>query len=98
MVEAGQVKIVPNDADKNKPPQKDKDGKPIVATTPGFIAHRQLVKVGYSDGDKVEIRSGLGDGARVITVGRNAVRDGTAVQVLEPQAPMVAAKAGGAKA
>ena len=35
-------------------------------------------------------------GARVITVGRNAVRDGTAVQVLDTT--LVAAKAGGDKA
>jgi membrane fusion protein (multidrug efflux system) len=52
----------------------------------GYIAHRKLVKIGYSDGDKVEIRSGLDDGARVITVGRNAVRDGTAVLMLDAKA------------
>jgi membrane fusion protein (multidrug efflux system) len=49
---------------------------------PGLVAHRKLVKVGYSDGDKIEIRSGIDEGTQVITVGRNAVRDGTAVQVL----------------
>jgi len=47
-----------------------------------FVAHRKLVKVGYSDGDSVEIRSGIDEGAQVITVGRNAVRDGTSVQKL----------------
>ncbi len=47
-----------------------------------LVAHRRLVKVGYSDGDHIEIRSGVDEGARVITVGRNAVRDGTAVQVI----------------
>ncbi len=56
------------------------------AANPGYIAHRKLVKIGYSDGDKVEIRSGLDDGARVITVGRNAVRDGTAVLMLDAKA------------
>ena len=94
IVEAGQVKIVPNDADKMKG-GKDKADK-VAKTTAGFLAHRKLVKIGYSDGDKVEIRSGLDDGARVITVGRNAVRDGTAVQVLDTT--MVAAKSGGDKA
>ncbi|MBS0486436.1 MAG: efflux RND transporter periplasmic adaptor subunit, partial [Proteobacteria bacterium] len=58
---------------------------PVVAAN-GLIAHRQLVKTGYSDGDKVEIISGLDAGARVITVGRNAVRDGTAVLVLDNKA------------
>jgi membrane fusion protein (multidrug efflux system) len=47
-----------------------------------FVAHRKLVKLGYGDSDKIEIRSGIDEGTRVITVGRNAVRDGTAVQVL----------------
>jgi membrane fusion protein, multidrug efflux system len=99
VVDAGPVKIVPTDAEKEKakPVAKDKDGKAVVATTPGFIAHRKLVKIGYSDGDKVEIRSGLEEGARVITVGRNAVRDGTAVQVLDVTT-MVAARTAGEKA
>lgn len=56
------------------------------SNTEGFVAHRQLVKTGYTDGDKVEIISGLDAGARVITVGRNAVRDGTAVLVLDNKA------------
>ena len=59
------------------------------ASTPasaGFIAHRQMVKIGYSDGDKVEILSGISAGARVITIGRNAVRDGTAIVVLGDKA------------
>jgi len=87
------------DGDKSKAVAKDagKDAKAIVATTPGLVAHRKLVKIGYSDGDKVEIRSGLDAGTRVITVGRNAVRDGTAVQVLDTST-MVASRAGGDKA
>lgn len=55
------------------------DAKPVA---PGLVAHRKLVKVGYSEGDRIEIRSGIDEGTQVITVGRNAVRDGTAVQVL----------------
>jgi len=89
----------PKDGDKAKAAAKDaagKDAKAIVAATPGFVAHRKLVKIGYSDGDKIEIRSGIDPGTRVITVGRNAVRDGTAVQVLDTT--MVASKAGGDKA
>lgn len=72
------------------------DAKPAQnATDPGFVAHRKLVKVGYSEGDRVEIRSGLDEGTQVITVGRNAVRDGTAVQVLNDK--VLAEKATGAK-
>lgn len=62
--------------------KKGDDKKPVA---PGLIAHRKLVKVGYSDGDKVEIRSGIDEGTQVITVGRNAVRDGTSVQVLNAE-------------
>ena len=102
VVDAAPVKVPTvdakaKDADKAKAAAKDsKDTKAIVAATPGFVAHRKLVQIGYSDGDKVEIRSGVDIGARVITVGRNAVRDGTAVQVLDTT--LVAAKAGGDKA
>jgi membrane fusion protein, multidrug efflux system len=70
---------------KNPPKTPAADSKTpavVVAKNDGFVAHRKLIKVGYTDNDKVEIRSGLDEGSRVITTGRNAVRDGTAVQVL----------------
>ena len=88
------------EADKSKDADKAKaakdgaskdSGKAVIAAVPGLVAHRKLVKIGYSDGDKVEIRSGLDAGTRVITVGRNAVRDGTAVQVLDTSTPAGAA-------
>ena len=66
------------------------------ASTPApdsLVAHRKLVKVGYSDSDHIEIRSGIDEGARVITVGRNAVRDGTAVQVIGAAKPQALAEA-----
>jgi len=94
VVDAAPVKAA-TDADKARDAAKAKDkgdANKVVATTPGFVAHRKIVKVGYSDGDKIEIRSGIAAGARVITVGRNAVRDGTSVQVLENT---MVAKAGG---
>jgi membrane fusion protein, multidrug efflux system len=75
------------------------DAKVVTKLPPDtLVAHRRLVKVGYSDGDHVEIRGGVDEGARVITVGRNAVRDGTAVQVIgeqtKPQALAENKKAG----
>jgi membrane fusion protein (multidrug efflux system) len=51
-----------------------------------FIAKRRLVKTGYADGDRIEIRAGLQEGERVITIGRNAVRDGTQVQLIDAPA------------
>jgi len=72
---------------------KGKPGEAVAAeqakpALPSFVAKRRLVKTGYAEGDRVEIRDGLKDGERVITIGRNAVRDGTEVQVLgdTPQA------------
>ncbi len=53
------------------------------APPPAFVAKRRVVKVGYADGDRVEVREGIQAGERVITVGRNAVRDGTQVQLLD---------------
>ncbi|HOX71580.1 MAG: efflux RND transporter periplasmic adaptor subunit [Dokdonella sp.] len=54
-----------------------------VPAVPAWVAKRHLVKVGYSDANHVEVLEGLSEGDRVITLGRSAVRDGTAVQLLE---------------
>ena len=83
-------------------PAPEKPAKPAATAKPGeavaaeqskapaalYVAKRRVVKTGYSEGDRVEIRDGLADGERVITTGRNAVRDGTEVQVIgdTPQA------------
>jgi len=77
---------------------KDKDAKPkakageAVAAekkpeVPLFVAKRRVVKTGYSESDRIEVRDGLKDGERVITIGRNAVRDGTEVTVITPPQP-----------
>jgi membrane fusion protein (multidrug efflux system) len=72
-----------------KPGEKKPEAKPDPKAAkpapkkPVPIAHRRAVVVGYSAGDRVEIREGLKAGDRVITIGRNAVREGTEVQVLE---------------
>ena len=77
---------------------KDKDakskGKPGEAVAaekkadaPLFVAKRRVVKTGYSESDRIEVRDGLKDGERVITIGRNAVRDGTEVTVITPPQP-----------
>lgn len=69
-------------------PTKGKPGEAVAAESklpaaPVLVAKRRVVKIGYADGSRVEIRDGLKPGDRVITIGRNAVRDGTEVQVLE---------------
>ncbi len=77
--DGGEQEHAKNDT-KAKQSRRQDCAKPLPADT--LVAHRSLVKVGYSDGDHIEIRGGVDEGARVITVGRNAVRDGTAVQVI----------------
>ncbi|MCE5232444.1 MAG: efflux RND transporter periplasmic adaptor subunit [Mizugakiibacter sp.] len=69
-------------------PARGKPGEAVAAerkppAAPTLVAKRRMVKIGYADGSRVEIRDGLKPGERVITIGRNAVRDGTEVQVLE---------------
>lgn len=86
-------------AAKPKARVKPKPGDAVAAEAkpqpPGLVAHRREVKVGYADGDRVEIRSGLKAGDRVITLGRNAVRDGSQVQLVNdvPAAASSAAEA-----
>ncbi|MEO6969256.1 MAG: efflux RND transporter periplasmic adaptor subunit [Rhodanobacteraceae bacterium] len=80
VVERGAAKPQTNAVKKPKP------GDAIAAETsktPALVAKRRTVKVGYVDGDRIEIRSGLKTGERVVTLGRDAVRDGSEVQILE---------------
>jgi membrane fusion protein, multidrug efflux system len=81
-----------------KPDDKAKDAQPKAkageavaaekkADVPLFVAKRRVVTTGYSESDRVEVRDGLKDGERVITIGRNAVRDGTEVTVIVPPQP-----------
>lgn len=71
-------------ADADQTPAKtgtDPAAKP--KAPPEWVAQRRLVRIGYGDAGYVEIVDGLGEGDRVVTVGRTAVRDGTALQLLE---------------
>jgi membrane fusion protein (multidrug efflux system) len=79
------------DAAKAAAAKTDAVAKNDAPKLPGLVARRKLIKVGYSEGDKIEVRSGIDSGTQVITVGRNAVRDGTAVQVINEQPSAVVA-------
>ena len=92
VIEAAPPKTAKDDKEKGK--DKAKAGQAVAAEAgkpapPAFVAKRRIVKTGYAEGNRVEIRDGLADGDRVITIGRNAVREGTEVQVLEsaPKSP-----------
>ena len=92
VIEAAPPKAAKDEKDKGA--GKAKAGEAVAAEAgkpalPAFVAKRRVVKTGYAEGNRVEIRDGLADGDRVITIGRNAVREGTEVQVLEsaPKSP-----------
>jgi HlyD family secretion protein len=53
--------------------------QPASATTGAMSVRFQPVDVGIRDGQQIEITSGLDDGARVITTGSGALRDGDQV-------------------
>jgi membrane fusion protein (multidrug efflux system) len=74
----------------------DDESDPAVFAIVGGKAQRIPVKLGYSDGAWAEIRGGLKEGDKVVVAGKTALRDGTAVQILDDvnaPATRVAAKA-----
>lgn len=77
----------------------DDENDPAVFAVRGGKAARITVKLGYYDGEWVEVRSGLKAGERVVTAGKIALREGTKVQVIGDAAakPVAAAKPAGDK-
>jgi membrane fusion protein (multidrug efflux system) len=71
----------------------DDQSEPAVYVVREGKAVRVPVELGYSQGEWTEIRKGLRQGDPVITAGKVALRDGSAVQVIGQEAKPVAAKA-----
>jgi membrane fusion protein (multidrug efflux system) len=100
MDEDGETAVFVVEPGKAKPKPVDKQVKPkpgdAIAAEPNkpvLVAKRRTVQIGYVDGDRVQIVSGLKTGERVITLGRDAVRDGSEVQVLAPSVATANGKA-----
>jgi membrane fusion protein, multidrug efflux system len=71
----------------------DENGSAVYIVRGGKAA-RVAVKLGYYDGEWVEVRAGLKPGDRVVTAGKVALREGTDVQVIgDPVVKKVAASA-----
>lgn len=70
----------------------DDDGDPAVFAVRNGKAARVAVKVGYMDGEWVEIRQGLKAGDGVVTAGKIALRDGTPVEIIGDAAKKPTAK------
>jgi membrane fusion protein (multidrug efflux system) len=84
VVEQGKAKPKPVDRKVKAKPGDAIAAEPAKPAQPVLLAKRRTVQIGYVDGDRVQIVSGLKTGDRVITLGRDAVRDGSEVQVLAP--------------
>ncbi|WP_176339953.1 efflux RND transporter periplasmic adaptor subunit [Xanthomonas hortorum] len=70
------------------------DGEPAVFVVRNGKASRVPVKLGYAEGPWLEVRQGLKEGDQVVTAGKVALRDGTAVQIIgQPERKPVAAAA-----
>ncbi|MGO3128530.1 MAG: efflux RND transporter periplasmic adaptor subunit [Luteimonas sp.] len=69
----------------------DEGDETAVYTVRDGKAVRVPVELGYIDGNLIEIRSGLEEGAPVVTAGKVALREGSAVQVIGEAAPVAAA-------
>lgn len=60
----------------------DDEGDPAVYAVRGGKAARVALKLGYIDGQWAEVRQGLKEGDQVVTAGKVALREGSAVQVV----------------
>ncbi len=76
----------------------DDDSDPAVFAVRAGKAARVQVKLGYMDGEWVEVRQGLKAGDAVVTAGKIALRDGTPVEVIgQPAAKPATTKPATAK-
>ena len=63
--------------------------EPTVYSIRDNKAVRSVLKLGYSEGQWVEVRDGLKEGDPVVVAGKSALREGSAVKVLEANAAAV---------
>lgn len=68
-------------------------GTPAVFTVKGGKAVRSELKLGYVDGEWVEVRGGLRAGDPVVVAGKSALREGSAVQLIGDKAAPAASSA-----
>jgi membrane fusion protein (multidrug efflux system) len=55
---------------------------PEVVAKPAGYARRVVVKLGYLSGTDAEVVAGIQAGDRVVTMGKNALREGAALQIV----------------
>lgn len=60
------------------------DGEDSVFIVEDGVARKQELTVGYDDGRDVEVQAGLEEGQQVVTLGQASLRDGSPVEIIEP--------------
>jgi multidrug efflux system membrane fusion protein len=75
--------------------QRGEPGTFVYAIRPDSTVHVQPVKLGPTDGDKVEIVSGLSEGDRAVTDGADRLREGAKVTIPPPPGAPASAPAPG---
>ncbi|MGY0504520.1 efflux RND transporter periplasmic adaptor subunit [Luteimonas sp. e5] len=71
----------------------DDGTEPAVYVLRDGKAERVEIELGYADGEFIEVRKGLALGEQVVTAGKTALREGSEVQVIDPDASTPAATA-----
>lgn len=67
--------------------KKEAEKKQVKEDGPVWYAKRVVVKLGYLSGADAEVVEGLKEGDQVVTLGKNALREGARLQVVGAQTP-----------
>lgn len=60
----------------------ERDGETFVFVNEGETARRQVVELGYEDGDAVEVRTGVRPGDQIVVAGQGKLKDGDKTRVV----------------
>jgi membrane fusion protein (multidrug efflux system) len=68
------------------------DGLPYVFVAQDTVAERVRLDVGFSDGEKMEVRSGVKQGAQIVVVGQNGLKDKARIRAVKGEGLLIPAK------
>lgn len=73
------------------------DGLPYVFVARDTVAERVRLEVGFSDGEKMEVRSGVKRGDQIVVVGQNGLKDKARIRAIKGEGLLIPAKPDTAK-
>lgn len=68
------------------------DGLPYVFVARDTMAERIRLDVGFSDGEKMEVRSGVKQGDQIVVVGQNGLKDRARIRAVKGEGLLIPAK------